>query len=116
MRSIILFFLIFFFQSIANANLLSDCQNIIQKPLNELAELCPIGNNKTESLQDFITTIEQAIGKEAIKEMYPMQHGDVPRTFADVDELIKDYKYSPSTDIKSGTQSFVKWFINYKKK
>ena len=48
MRPIILFFLIFFFQSIANANLLSDCQNITQQPLNELAELCPIGNNKTE--------------------------------------------------------------------
>jgi hypothetical protein len=48
MKSIILFFLIFFFQSIANANLLSDCQNITQQPLNELAELCPIGNNKTE--------------------------------------------------------------------
>ena len=75
-----------------------------------------IGNNKTESLQDFISTIEQVIGKEAIKEMYPMQAGDVPKTFADVDELIKDYKYSPSTDIKSGIQSFVKWFINYEKK
>jgi len=74
-----------------------------------------IGNNKTENLQDFITTIEQAIGKEAIKEMHPMQQGDVPKTFADVDELIKDYEYSPSTDIKSGIQSFVKWFINYKK-
>ena len=48
--------------------------------------------------------------------MYPMQQGDVPKTFADVDELIKDYKYSPSTDIKSGIQSFVKWFKTYKKK
>lgn len=48
MRSLIAFLLIFFFQSIANANLLSDCQNITQKPLNELAELCPIGNNKAE--------------------------------------------------------------------
>jgi UDP-glucuronate 4-epimerase len=69
-----------------------------------------IGNNKTESLQEFIATIEQAISKKAIKEMHPMQPGDVPRTFADVDELIKDYDYSPSTDIKSGMQSFVKWF------
>ena len=48
MRPLILFFLIFFFQSIANANLLSDCQKITQKPLNELSELCPIGNNKAE--------------------------------------------------------------------
>ena len=46
--------------------------------------------------------------------MYPMQQGDVSKTFADVDELIKDYKYSPSTDIKSGIQSFVKWFKGHK--
>ena len=91
---------------------------IIEKNIDkrEHYKIYNIGNNKTESLQDFIETIEQAIGKEAIKEMYPMQQGDVPRTFADVDELIKDYEYSPNTDIKSGIQSFVKWFINYKKK
>lgn len=91
---------------------------IIEKNIDsrEHYKIYNIGNNKTESLQDFITTIEEAMGKEAIKEMYPMQAGDVPKTFADVDELIKDYEYSPSTDIKSGIQSFVKWFINYKKK
>jgi UDP-glucuronate 4-epimerase len=91
---------------------------IIEKNIDsrEHYKIYNIGNNKTESLQDFIKTIEEAIGKKAIKEMYPMQPGDVPRTFADVDGLIKDYEYSPSTDIKSGIQSFVKWFINYKKK
>ena len=73
-----------------------------------------IGNNKTESLQDFITTIEEAIGKKAIKEMYPMQQGDVPRTFADVNQLIKDYEYSPTTDIETGIGSFVSWFKNNK--
>ena len=91
---------------------------IIEKNISsrEHYKIYNIGNNKTESLQNFITTIEKALGKKAIKEMYPMQQGDVPRTFADVDELIKDYKYSPSTNIKSGIQSFIKWFINYKKK
>ena len=91
---------------------------IIEKNIDsrEHYKIYNIGNNKTESLQNFITTIEKAMGKVAMKEMYPMQQGDVPRTFADVDELIKDYEYSPSTDIKSGIQSFVKWFINYKKK
>ena len=85
---------------------------IIEKNIDsrEHYKIYNIGNNKTESLQDFITTIEEAIGKKAIKEMYPMQQGDVPKTFADVDELIKDYKYSPSTDIKSGIISFVDWF------
>ena len=47
--------------------------------------------------------------------MYPMQQGDVTRTFANVDELIKDYNYSPSTDIKSGIESFMNWFLNYNK-
>ena len=56
------------------------------------------------------------MGKKAIKEMYPMQQGDVPRTFADVDELIKDYEYSPSTDIEVWNSKFCKWFISYKNK
>jgi len=90
---------------------------IIEKNINsrEHYKVYNIGNNKTESLQDFITTIEQAIGKEAIKEMYPMQQGDVPKTFADIDELIKDYKYSPNTDIELGIESFMNWFLKYNK-
>lgn len=69
-----------------------------------------IGNNKTESLQDFIATIEAAIGKEAIKEMYPMQQGDVKRTWANVDPLIKDFDYKPNTTIKDGVKEFVEWY------
>jgi UDP-glucuronate 4-epimerase len=89
---------------------------IVEKNIDsrEHYKIYNIGNNKTESLQDFITTIEEAIGKKAIKEMYAMQQGDVPKTFADITELNKDYKYSPSTDIKFGIQSFIKWFNNYK--
>ncbi|MBK86653.1 MAG: NAD-dependent epimerase [Flavobacteriaceae bacterium] len=74
-----------------------------------------IGNNKTKSLLDFIAAIETAMGKKAIKEMYPMQKGDVPRTFADINELIKDYKYYPSTDIKVGIENFMSWYLNYNK-
>ena len=89
---------------------------IIEKNIDsrEHYKIYNIGNNKTESLEDFIATIEIAMGEKAIKEMYSMQKGDVPRTFANVDELIKDYKYSPSTGIKSGIQSFVKWFKAHK--
>jgi len=72
-----------------------------------------IGNNKTESLQDFITAIEQAIGKSAIKEMYPMQQGDVPKTFADISEIIKDFGYRPNTSINKGLKEFIKWYKNY---
>ena len=85
---------------------------IIEKNIDsrEHYKIYNIGNNKTESLQDFIMTIEEVIGKKAIKEMYPMQQGDVPRTFADVNQLIKDYEYSPTTDIETGIRSFVSWF------
>ena len=72
-----------------------------------------IGNNKTESLQDFITTIEKALGKKAIKELYPMQQGDVPRTFADISELIKIYSFKPRTKIKDGLKQFVNWYKLY---
>ncbi|NVJ66257.1 MAG: NAD-dependent epimerase/dehydratase family protein [Gammaproteobacteria bacterium] len=90
---------------------------IIEKNIDsrEHYKIYNIGNNKTESLQNFIATIENAMGKKTIKEMYPMQQGDVPRTFADVDELIKDYEYSPSTGIKIGIENFINWFLNYNK-
>jgi UDP-glucuronate 4-epimerase len=90
---------------------------IIEKNINkrEHYKIYNIGNNNTESLEGFITVIEQAMGKKAIKEMYPMQPGDVPRTFADVDQLIKDYKYSPKTSIKSGIKKFVGWYKQYYK-
>ena len=89
---------------------------IIEKNIDsrEHYKIYNIGNNKTESLEDLISTIEEAVGRKAIKEMYPMQQGDVTRTFADVDGLIKDYKYSPSTRIKSGIHSFVEWFKAHK--
>ena len=98
-------------------DIVSGVTKIIEKniDLREHYKIYNIGNNKTESLKDFITIIEKAMGKKAIKEMYPMQQGDVPRTFANVDELIKDYNYSPSTDIKSGIESFMNWFLNYNK-
>ena len=73
-----------------------------------------IGNNKTESLQNFITTIEDLLNKKAVKQMLKMQPGDVPKTFADINDLIKDYKYVPTTEIKSGLLSFINWFNDYK--
>jgi UDP-glucuronate 4-epimerase len=88
---------------------------IIEKNIDsrEHYKIYNIGNNKTESLQDFIATIEQAIGKKAIKEMYPMQQGDVPRTFADISELIKIYNFKPTTKIKDGLKQFVNWYKSY---
>jgi UDP-glucuronate 4-epimerase len=88
---------------------------IIEKNIDsrEHYKIYNIGNNKTESLQDFIITIEEAIGKDAIKEMYPMQQGDVPRTFADIDKLIDDIDYKPSTSISDGLEKFINWYKKY---
>jgi len=88
---------------------------IIEKNIDsrEHYKIYNIGNNKTESLQDFITTIEEAIGKKAIKEMYPMQQGDVPRTFANIDKLIDDIDCKPSTSISDGLEKFINWYKKY---
>jgi UDP-glucuronate 4-epimerase len=80
---------------------------------NEYYKLYNIGNNNCVKLMDFIKEIEFNLGKEAKKEMLPMQPGDVERTWANVDELIKDYDYRPNTSIKDGVKSFIDWFKNY---
>jgi UDP-glucuronate 4-epimerase len=73
-----------------------------------------IGNNNTESLQNFINTIEDSLNKKALKQMLPMQPGDVPKTFANIDDLINDYNYAPKTEIKQGISNFINWFKTYK--
>jgi len=72
-----------------------------------------IGNNEPLPLAEFIKAIEQAVGKQAEKIMLPMQPGDVPRTFADIDKLTALTGFKPSTDINSGMQRFVDWYREY---
>ncbi|MGN4484076.1 NAD-dependent epimerase [Bacillus cereus group sp. MYBK5-1] len=71
-----------------------------------------IGNNKPVKLLDFIQAIESAVGKEAVKEYYPMQPGDVYQTYADVSDLISDVGFKPDTPIQDGISEFVKWYKN----
>ena len=72
-----------------------------------------IGNNKPVKLLDFIEAIEKTTGKKAVKEMLPMQAGDVERTWADTDYLQRDYNYKPNTTIQKGVSSFIDWYLNY---
>jgi UDP-glucuronate 4-epimerase len=72
-----------------------------------------IGNNQPVTLRRFITAIETACGKKAKENLLPMQAGDVPITYADVDELIADTGFKPSTSIEDGIGKFVDWYINY---
>lgn len=72
-----------------------------------------IGNHSPVTLMDFITTIEQAMGKEAQKNMMPMQPGDVPATYADVQDLMNDVGFKPDTPLSAGIQKFVTWYKDY---
>ena len=72
-----------------------------------------IGNNNPVELSTFIKTIEQAIGMQARKKLMPMQAGDVPATFADIQALETAVGFRPSTSIKVGIQKFVQWYRDY---
>lgn len=72
-----------------------------------------IGNHKPEKLMDFISTLEKCLGKEAKKEYFPMQPGDVYQTYADVSDLMKDYDFKPNTTMQEGIAKFVEWFKDY---
>lgn len=72
-----------------------------------------IGNNNPVELLHFINVIEQCLGIEAQKNMLPLQLGDVTMTYADVDDLIADVGFKPSTSIELGVQRFIEWYRNY---
>lgn len=72
-----------------------------------------IGNNNPVKLMDFINAIEKATGKKILKNMLPLQAGDVPSTYADVSSLIQDHKYKPSTSIEYGINEFVSWYKEF---
>jgi len=72
-----------------------------------------IGNNNPVELMHLIETLEKALGKEAIKNFLPMQPGDVPATWADVDDLQADVGFKPSTPIEEGVSHFVQWYRDY---
>jgi len=72
-----------------------------------------IGNNNPVELMRFIACIEKALGREAKKNFLPLQPGDVPATFADIDDLVADVGYRPSTSIEDGIAKFVDWYRSY---
>ncbi|RFM28441.1 NAD-dependent epimerase [Deminuibacter soli] len=72
-----------------------------------------IGNSHPVKLIDYIEALEKALGKTAIKQMMPMQPGDVSATHADVKELVEEYGYQPSIDVNEGVRRFVSWYKEY---
>ena len=74
-----------------------------------------IGNNSPVELLDYIGAIEEALGIKAVKELLPLQPGDVPDTYADVDDLVKEFSYKPSMSVNQGVSNFVEWYKKYHK-
>jgi len=72
-----------------------------------------IGNNSPVDVLAVVKILEQTIGKKAIRELLPMQPGDVPATFADVDDLMRDVGFKPSTPIAEGIAQFIAWYKEY---
>ncbi len=72
-----------------------------------------IGNNKPIELMDYIAKLEKALGKKAEKEFLPLQAGDVLGTYADIDDLIEQFDYKPSTSVEDGINHFVCWYRDY---
>ena len=72
-----------------------------------------IGNNSPVELMRYIEVIEECLGRKAQKNLLPLQLGDVPDTFADIDDLVKDVGYRPSTPVEVGVRRFVEWFCDY---
>lgn len=78
-------------------------------------KLYNIGNNSPVELGEFISILENAVGKEAVKEYLPMQPGDVPQTYADISDISADTGFSPKTDLATGLGKFVDWYKEYYK-
>lgn len=76
-------------------------------------KLYNIGNNNPVELLHFIEVIESCLGKKAIKNLLPLQPGDVPATFADIDDLMQSVGFKPSTTLESGIARFIEWYKSY---
>jgi UDP-glucuronate 4-epimerase len=72
-----------------------------------------IGNNSPVELMKYIECIETNLGKKAIKNLLPLQAGDVPDTSADVDDLVQDVGYRPATPVEEGVRRFIEWYVGY---
>ena len=72
-----------------------------------------IGNNSPVALLDYIAALEKSLGKTGVKELLPIQPGDVPDTYANIDDLVQQFNYKPNTPIQVGIDRFVTWFIDY---
>ena len=77
---------------------------------DSLYEIVNLGNHNTVSLSELIATIEKVLDKKALINRLPMQPGDVPQTFADIDKARRLFGYQPDTSLEAGITNFVNWY------
>jgi UDP-glucuronate 4-epimerase len=97
------------------ATLNPDWSSDVPDPATSLApyRLYNIGSHRPVELMRYIEVLEECLGRTAIKNLLPMQPGDVPDTYADVAALIQDVGYQPDTPIEEGVARFVAWYREY---
>lgn len=100
---------------IAQPNPMWDSKNPDPATSNAPWRLFNIGNNSPVNLIEYINAIEQVLGKQAIKELLPLQPGDVPDTYADASRLQQAVGYKPSTPVEQGVAAFIDWYREYYK-
>ena len=72
-----------------------------------------IGNNSMVDLETYVNLLEKELGKKTKRELHPMQPGEVESTYADVNDLIEDFGYQPTTPVESGIKKFASWYKSY---
>jgi UDP-glucuronate 4-epimerase len=80
---------------------------------NAPSKIYNVGNHRPEELMHVVALLERELGRTAVKELLPMQPGDVVETFADVEDLMRDTGFAPSTPIDEGVRNFVTWYRDY---
>lgn len=95
------------------SNIVEGVCRVIYDPQQENYRVYNIGNNNPVDLMYMIETLEKELGITAQKNFMPLQPGDVPKTYADIDDLIRDHGYKPDTPIEEGIRNFVKWYKGY---
>ena len=96
-------------------DIISGIYGAINLKMKKLHKVYNLGNSKPESLLEFIKIIEKNLNKKAKKNYLPLQPGDVPATFADISESIRDLKFLPKIKINNGIPRFIEWFEKYYK-
>ncbi len=92
-----------------------DSNNPDPSSSNAPYRLYNIGNNQPVELMKYIQILEQCLGKKAELNLLPLQVGDVPDTYADVEALVRDVGYKPATPVEVGIRNFVDWYLSYYK-